>query len=334
MRHYLCALSLSLMLAAPAAAQDTPAANSSDIIVTGVRLEEMAQQFVGEISSVPASEDQFARWSDRICPGAAGLSPADAQRVVDRIAMRARAVGLRPGAPGCRANVMVIFAPDSDAIAREIVDRRRDLLGYYGADGVVTSGRDALEAFASTPRAVRWWHVARTTSADGGALSEDATRTGRSQREAATAVRTQEGGMDGSGDGVDASMGAGVGSLEGMDAVRSSGSRTRRNTRQDLSYVLIVVDARRVAGVGVDAWMDYVAMVALAQVNPDARAAAFPTILNLFSAPQSAPAAMTDWDVAYLQGLYAATREASGSSRQRREIAARIAESVAPPEQR
>ena len=108
----------------------------------------------------------------------------------------------------------------------------------------------------------------------------------------------------------------------------------RRNTRQDLSYVLIVVDARRVAGVGVDAWMDYVAMVALAQVNPDARAAAFPTILNLFSAPQSAPAAMTDWDVAYLQGLYAATREASGSSRQRREIAARIAESVAPPEQR
>jgi hypothetical protein len=311
------------MLVAPAWAQAPPTTDSADIVVTGVRLQEMAQGYVAEVSSAPQSEDQLARWSDRICPGAVGLSSADAQRVVDRIAMRAQTVGLRPGAPGCRANVMVIYAPDSDALARQIVDRRRDLLGYYGDEGVVTPGRDALEAFASTPRPVRWWHVAQTTSAEGQALGNSETRAGGSPREAQAAAQA---------DNIDPSLGIGVGSFEGMEAVRSSGSRMRRNTRQDLNYVLIVVDARRVAGVRAEAWMDYVAMVALAQVNPDAQAQAFPTILNLFSAPQNAPAAMTDWDTAYLQGLYAATREAANARQQRAQIADRIASSVAPPQ--
>lgn len=334
MRHSMGALSLALTRAvAPASAQEGPAADSGDIVVTGVRLEEMAQSFVSEVSAAPRAEDQVARWNDRICPGAVGLAEPAAQLLVDRIAMRARAVGLRPGEPGCSANVMVIFAPDSDALARQIVDRRRDLLGYYGEEGVVTAGRDALEAFASTPRPVRWWHVAQTTTADGQALGNAESRAGGSPREALAAAQAEGGaGADHSGDGINPSMGAGVGSFEGMEAVRSSGTRMRRNTRQDLNYVLIVVDARRVAGVQAEAWMDYVAMVTLAQVNPDAQALAFPTILNLFSAPQNAPAAMTDWDVAFLDGLYSATREAANSRQQRAQIASRIASSVAPPQ--
>ncbi|MGH6951265.1 MAG: hypothetical protein ACREH4_10350, partial [Vitreimonas sp.] len=266
------------------------------------------------------------------CPGAVGLAQPAAQALVDRIAMRAQAVGLRPGAPGCRPNVMVIYAPDSDALSHQIVDQRRDLLGYYNDEGVVTAGRDALEAFANTPRPVRWWHVAQTTSADGRSLGNSQARAGGSPLEAMAAAQSEGGGVPDSGDGVDPSMGAGVGSFEGMEAVRSSGSRARRNTRQDLNYVLIVVDARRVAGVQAEAWMDYVAMVALAQIDPDAQASAFPTILNLFSAPQTAPAAMTNWDTAFLDGLYNATREAANSRQQRDQIAGRIASSVTPPQ--
>ena len=72
-----------------------------------------------------------------------------------------------PGAAGCQPNLIIIVAPNGNAVAREIVDTRRDLLGYYGDDATVTAGRDALEAFANTPRAVRWWHVADLVSADG-----------------------------------------------------------------------------------------------------------------------------------------------------------------------
>jgi hypothetical protein len=180
---------------------------------------------------------------------------------------------------------------------------------------------------------VRWWHVAQTTSSDGQALGNADSRPGQDTRQALAAVQAQNAQETGGGaSAVDPSLGMSGGSFRGVEGVRSNGSRMRRATRQDLNYVLIVVDARRVAGVRAEAWMDYVAMVALAQINPDAQAQAFPTILNLFSAPQNAPAAMTDWDTAYLQGLYAATREAANARQQRAQIADRIASSVAPPQ--
>ena len=45
-------------------------------------------------------------------------------------------------------------------------------------------------------------------------------------------------------------------------------------------------------------------MVALAQVDAEADTAAYPTILNLFADPASAPAGLTDWDRSYLTALY------------------------------
>ena len=49
---------------------------------------------------------------------------------------------------------------------------------------------------------------------------------------------------------------------------------------------------------------DYVAMVAMAQVDPDADTGRFDTILNLFNDPATAPTGLTGWDRAYLEGLY------------------------------
>jgi hypothetical protein len=311
-------------LAFHAYAQD--AGSAADIVVTATRLQQQAEDFVGAIAQAPPSEDQLARWDSRICVGAVGLEADAAQALVDRISGRARAVGLRPGEPGCRANVMVIYAPDSDTLTRQIVDRRRDLLGYNGDEGVVTAGREALEAFASTPRAVRWWHVAQTTDADGGAIGNAETSDGPGNTVGDNSLGSADGAGSTTQDLATASMG--TGSFQGLEGVRSSGSRMRRSTRQDLNYVLIVVDAQRVNGIPAAAWMDYVAFVALAQINPDAAPRSFPTILNLFSSPQSAPASMSDWDVAYLDALYRATRTAPNSRRQRSEMARTIADRI------
>ena len=50
---------------------------------------------------------------------------------------------------------------------------------------------------------------------------------------------------------------------------------------------------------------------ALAQIDPEADTSRYVSILNLFAAPE-ATETLTDWDTAYLKGLYDAERVRSG----------------------
>jgi hypothetical protein len=118
--------------------------------------------------------------------------------------------------------------------------------------------------------------------------------------------------------------------MQGADGVRSNGSRTRvSESANELSYALIVVDARRVANAPTTAWMDYVAFNALAQLNPEARTTNFATILNLFSQSSSPPTGLTTWDLAYLDALYRVRSE--DSDRQIPAIARRISDAAPAP---
>jgi hypothetical protein len=74
----------------------------------------------------------------------------------------------------------------------------------------------------------------------------------------------------------------------------------------------VIVDARQTDGVSTEALADYISLVALAEVDPDADTQKFPTILNLWRGQADMPA-MTTWDWAYLNGLYKAELRISGS---------------------
>jgi hypothetical protein len=275
--------------------------------------QERARSFVDQVS-LTTSDNALARWDRRLCVGAVGLEPAQAQQLVDRISSRAHSVGLRPGEPGCQPNVMVIFAPDSDTLTRQIVEQRRDLL-YGGQEGQLTAGGDALADFTNTPRPVRWWHI---SSEGAGTLRLDAARARQaSGRTAAASAAISQADASGQGSSMD---------MEGMDAVRTNGSRAREELRNELSYVLVIVDARRVANVPAPAWMDYVALVSLAQIDPSARPIGYPSVLNLFGDSTPAPTALTAWDIAYLDGLYR-SRGMEGT-RQAADIARRMADDV------
>lgn len=115
---------------------------------------------------------------------------------------------------------------------------------------------------------------------------------------------------------------------EGGTVAVDSPSRVRRATNQRFSNVVIIVDAERAQGVRFDALADYLSMVALAQVDPEADFSGYPTILNLFGA--TPPPGMTDWDLAYLEGLYSARPNAVSSDWQERDIARRMEEALAP----
>jgi hypothetical protein len=108
-----------------------------------------------------------------------------------------------------------------------------------------------------------------------------------------------------------------------------SPSRVRRSTNQRFTNVVIIVDVGRAQGVRFDAMADYLSMVALAQLDPQADFRPYPTVMNLFEA--ASPQSMTDWDRAYLRGLYAARPNAVSSDWQERDIARRMEEALTPP---
>ncbi|MGH6951957.1 MAG: hypothetical protein ACREH4_13915, partial [Vitreimonas sp.] len=249
--------------------------------------------FVERVAAPPDAANQLARWDREVCTSVVGLPARQGQFLADRIAQRAFALGLQPGAPGCQGNVAVFVTADSDAMARRLFEEDPNLFAYRSENNVATLGQGAFEQFLNSDRPVRWWHVANAVSADGTTLAGDAS----------------------------------AGGIANAAVARSRGSRLANDTRQDLARVIIIVDASRVGGAQLSALADYVSMVALAQVDPWADTASYPTILNLFSANAPGGAtvsAMSDWDLAYLDGLYSATRHAVSAQQQEREIARRM----------
>src|SRR5690606_37081377 len=94
--------------------------------------------------------------------------------------------------------------------------------------------------------------------------------------------------------------------LPGLEAptVRGVASRLKSPISDALWGSLIIVDARKLGNVQWPQLADYLTMVSLAQIDPDARPSAYDSILNLFSA-DNPPPGMTDMDRIYLRALYA-----------------------------
>ncbi|MCX7357095.1 MAG: hypothetical protein NT015_02935 [Alphaproteobacteria bacterium] len=293
------------LLATPAFAQTDDSSN--DLVVRGVRPEQI-QSFVEQVAVAPPSVDQIARWDDALCLSVAGLSVEQGQTVVDRVAMRAQAVGLSPGRTGCRPNVFVYFAADAGNFTRALVDERKSLFAYYHEENIATLGREALQSFIDAPSPVRWWHVIQTRGADGDRLGSD-------QAGSQAPPPPTDPGRPPEADG-----------LTGVQAVRSNGSRLRAAERQDFNRVIVIVDGSRLDGYPLVSIADYIALVTLAQIDPTAETRDYPTILNLFADdPDLVSFEMTTWDLAYLNGLYRSARNAASVTQQMRDISRRMA---------
>lgn len=269
---------LSLLAASPQQAQPQqppPAPNQDaatdlgEVTIEGRPLAEMARDFVGEIAA-PAERRGLARWRGDICVGVANLESERAQYIADRISTVAEDLGLSPGRPGCRANILVVFADDGQALVAALVDhnRRAFRMGIGGVD----RGGEALERFATDERPVRWWQVSLPVDRDTG---ERAVRLPGDLSPPVTTVR-------------------GV-------------SRLNSQVVDELNKAIVIVDVDQVADADIVQLADYVAMVSLAQIDPDADTAAFDTVLNVFASPGSAPG-LTPWDWSYLEALYGSER--------------------------
>ena len=106
------------------------------------------------------------------------------------------------------------------------------------------------------------------------------------------------------------------------------GSRLRAAYETDIYRVIQVVDIRRAGRVNLTALGDYLAMTALTRMSPDADLHNLDSVLNLFTPGETpegqAPTAMTDWDQAYLEAVYAARGDTRSQFLAQHDIAQRM----------
>jgi hypothetical protein len=259
---------------APPTGGEPPAA-IDEVVVRGQRMSEIddelriyVRDFIGEVVKTPKGRG-YARWHRQVCIGVHNLKRDAAQYIVDRISALALEVGLEPGEPGCAPEVIVIFTTDAAQLATTIVENDPRMFRPGGPMPDMTLSRAALEEFKSSQRAVRWWHVSMPVDA----------RTGER-----AVVLPQDAGRY-------PTM-----TIDGPSFIHSGIS-------DELRYVIIIVDGSKLGGKTWQQIADYLAVVSLAQVSPDANPAAFDSILNLFSNPK-AYSGLTDWDRSYVRALY------------------------------
>jgi len=257
-------------------------------------LEPKIQSFVFGIATQTA-EEGLARWKTPVCPLVTGLPELEGEFMLARISEIARAAQAPLAGENCRPNLYVLVTGHP----KELLEgwEKRNWMLYFGADAYPL----AIDEFIDTPRPVRAWYTVPVWNASGvtgGAGYQSAGSLGGTENVA--------------------------GEVSGM----AQESQLLVSVDYLFSRVFVIVDEKRLQGVARGQLADYVAMVGLAQIRPEARLNDAQTILRLFTdGPKTAPAGLTAWDQAYLKALYA-TAESYTNPRYR--LAHRIVSELVP----
>lgn len=258
--------------------QDAAASQVEDILVQGLRNDQIAQQFASTVGA-PATGRKLAVWRMPICVGTVGMRGEPARAMIDRVSDWGHSLGLRIGAPGCRPNILIVTAENGDEAARSMAVTHRRVF-RTGTSGT-TAGAAALRAFQTSGRPIRWWHTSMPINPDTG---KPAVRVRGQDPFGARDIRTP------------ADL--------GPYGVIVQPSLMRDETQDDLRQALIILENSALDQADFMQVADYVAMVALAQISADTSP---PTasILHLFDGAKAPSETLTAWDQAYLQALYA-----------------------------
>lgn len=268
MRRFLVGLALLSCAASPRTPPTTTSGDNAEIVVEGQTLDHhdiaVAVRSISSPEPTGGFESQYPRWVDGICVLVGGFARDDGQFIADRIGEVARGLKLDAGPPGCSPNIFILATGDPAKLIAGLRVKRR---------GLVT-GRDlaVVRAIQKSQDAVRW--IGATTMT--GTFGEPAQPGpfGLSGRTAPV--------------------------LQNYDG----GSRLVARTQTVLTRETIIVDTRQIEGMRYGQLADYLAFVALAQLNPHATLPGVDTILSLFPRGGAAPAGLTAFDRAYLTGLY------------------------------
>ena len=288
--------------ATPGAEADAEVETLDEVVVRGRR--DAVSSFVNERTAV-TGRNRVARWSGAICPGVVGLPRKYGALLADRVSQEAQAVGLDVGAPGCKADLLILVTDDGKKAAQDFYRARPHYFAkhYRSESSESGGGGQTVDEFLNTTRPVRWWHVSRLTGSDGRAVQ----------------FVNFSPTIEGAG-GVKQSLDGGV----GVPFVQAGGSsRLASQLKENLVRAVVIVDAAQARGVSYEALGSYLALVGLAQLDPDGDRAGLPSVFSLFedkSKGVEPSTTLTTWDRAYLRGLYASRDDARSDRAQRSAI--------------
>ena len=270
--------------AAPQAEASQDAYRLEDLTVTGRPREALIRDFVDNVAD-PVPGRNLSRWNDPVCVGVVNLNRELSQYLIDRISDVATDLGIKAGEPGCKANVHIVATDQPRETASQFMtDRRRDLIpNVTGA-----TNRSGRSHFTDSDAAIRWWYLSEVI------ITETGQRAFRMP------------GQDP------------LGSVDGNEIITVPvfGSRLISPYSDSLRQVYIIIDPTRLSHLNSLQLADYLAVVSLAQISPTANTEAFNSILNVVDDRDAAPS-LTQWDLAYLGGLYSAsmTQTSNGASK-------------------
>lgn len=225
------------------AAQTAPAPDE-EIVVTGERLtpaqaRERAVAYV-QHTGIVAGKDAVARWVDKVCPRALGLSAEHARIVEARFRVIAASVGATTAPEQCVANVMINFVGDGAAFASQVAtsDPRR-------VAEVSAAHRVAL---LTGKAPIRWWYRTEVRSRHGARMVD---------------MVPSFVSVDGQNAGPAFPTADDTGTM-----TQYSSSNLSTQVNRALVHATVVVDTTRATGRTLDAVAAYAAFVALAEIIP------------------------------------------------------------------
>jgi hypothetical protein len=294
------------------------------VVVTGAS-SEAVNHFVQAAATPTHIIGKVARWETPICPAAVGLPADENAHVVQRVKEVAVQAGVRvSGNAVCKPNIVIVFTSTPQDLLDNIRKDHRDWLGYH-------SNSEELNRLGTINRPIQAWYSTATVDLHG-LRQIDSARTGSNGRGLlVTAPCVLIGGGT--------PMPGGRGNIRDPNQICTKvvpnaigtevkGSQMTDGLRATFDHVTIIANPPAV-GAGMPAIEDYIAVLALAQINSLDTCQALPSITSLLvRGCAQAAAALTANDLGYLKAVYAANPEKLPNL-QKDEIAYRMEQGIA-----
>jgi hypothetical protein len=317
-----CGISLALLLgAATASAQPSPKAQSSalpveSVTVTGASTKAV-NDFVQSASTPTRIIGKVARWEVPICPYAVGV-PDD---VIAAVIKRVKEVAVQAGAPVssnpiCKPNIVIAFTSTPQPLLDNIRKDHREWLGYQSSSA-------ELDRLGTVTRPIQAWYSTATMDLQGH-RQIDASRSDRNG--AGLMISGPCNMIGGPGNKIggrypENEMCTKV--IPNAIGVTVDASRLADGLRATFDHVTIIANPLKVRA-SMATIDDYIAVLALAQINSLDTCQALPSITSLLASGCTQTAdGITANDEGYLKAVYAADPNKLGSV-QKNEIARRM----------
>lgn len=159
------AVSAAFLFAAPALAQERPAPEAEEIVVTGERdIDRQALDFVRSLNPRPPG-GQLARFETAVCPVAIGLTLAQKAAVERRLRFVAKSVGIPVGEADCEPNALVMLTQNKSNFLEALRQHRPEYFGDLSSAGI--------RRIMSAPGPTAAWQLQGQVTARGTPIGRD-----------------------------------------------------------------------------------------------------------------------------------------------------------------